>query len=180
MIGKLIQSTLEKRAKAGVGSAREQGVRWAVSGAAALLGGQKLPALGMFARGVALLEKQWREEHPDVAPGLRARLDAALDFYEAHHQNPTNRTLHVIGIPMVVGGTVGLLAAPSFTPPWWIAAGLFVVGWQLNIAGHVFFEKNRPAFAEDPVAFIAGPVWDAKQLVQRLRGKRAEPTPVPA
>lgn len=172
MLGKLID-VMKRKANDGSGTPREQGVRWAVTGMATLLSGQKLPALGMFARGVALLEAQWRADHPEVAPGLRSRIEAALAFYESTHQHPKNRTLHLIGIPMIVGGAVGLIASPSFTPPWWGSAGLFVVGWQLNIAGHMFFEKNRPAFAEDPLSFVVGPIWDAKQLIAKLRGGRA-------
>ncbi|MCC6623574.1 MAG: DUF962 domain-containing protein [Deltaproteobacteria bacterium] len=183
MIGKLVEAVMRRGAgdggRAPGPEVRKEGVRWAVTGMATLLSGQKLPALGMFARGVMLLEAQWRADHPEVGPGLRERLEAALEFYERTHQDKKNRLLHVIGIPMVVGGAVGLFAAPSFTPIWWGSAGLFVVGWQLNIAGHVLFEKNKPAFAEDPLAFIAGPVWDMKQLVARLRGRQPEPATAP-
>ena len=101
---KQILDTLKNKATDGSGTQRQQGVRWAVSGMATLLPGQKLPALGMFVRGVRLLEAQWRDEHPEVGPGLRERIAASLAFYEATHQDKKNRTLHVIGIPMVVGG----------------------------------------------------------------------------
>jgi len=183
LMGKLVETMLKGRGGSGGApgpDARTEGVRWAVTGMATLLSGQKLPALGMFARGVALLEAQWRADHPEVGPGLRERLAASLSFYESTHRDPKNRLLHVIGIPMIVGGAIGLVAAPSFSPPWWGSAGLFVVGWQLNIAGHVFFEKNRPAFAEDPLSFLAGPIWDLKQLVARVRGPRAEAARAPS
>lgn len=182
MLGKIVDAMMRGRGRgdgAPGSDVRREGVRWAVTGMATLLSGQKLPALGMFARGVALLEAQWRADHPEVGPGLRDRLAAALEFYERTHQDKKNRFLHVVGIPMVVGGAVGLIAAPAFTPVWWGSAGLFVVGWQLNIAGHIFFEKNKPAFADDPLAFVAGPVWDMKQLIAGLRGRRNEPATVP-
>lgn len=167
----LIESFWSSKSR-GTGAAptRTDGVRWTVSGLATLLSGQKLPALGMFGRGILILEKHWRDEHPEVGPSLRERIEAALAHYEANHQHPKNRMLHLIGIPMIAGGTLGLLLTPAFQPLWWGSAGLFVVGWQLNIAGHLFFEKNRPAFAEDPLSFVVGPIWDAKQLFARLAG----------
>ncbi|MFO0748592.1 MAG: DUF962 domain-containing protein [Myxococcota bacterium] len=154
-------------------AAQQDGARWAVAGMASLLTGQKLPALSMFGRGVILLERRWRERHPEYTGGVDARVKAALSFYEATHQNPKNRTLHLVGIPMIVGGAAGLIVAPAFRPAWWMSAGLFTLGWQLNIAGHLFYEKNKPAFADDPLAFVVGPLWDARQFVARLRGRRA-------
>lgn len=152
--------------------ARKQGTRFAVLGMATLLTGQKLPALSMFGRGVTLLEQSWRAKHPEFQGGLGERVKASVAFYEQTHQNQTNRFLHVVGIPMIVGGAVGLLATPSFSPPWVASAGLFTTGWALNIAGHALYEKNKPAFADDPLAFMMGPLWDTKQLITRARGKR--------
>lgn len=175
----MLKKLLETMSTAGRGPVgehtRKDGLRWAVGGMASLLTGQKLPALSMFGRGLVLLERHWRHAHPDFEGGLEARVRAALEHYEATHQHPKNRVLHLVGIPMIVGGAVGLVIAPAFHPAWWGSAGLFVVGWQLNIAGHLFFEKNKPAFADDPLSFIVGPVWDARQLVARLRLRRSAP-----
>lgn len=174
MMTKLLQRALSFTEKRGGGAGRKDGVRWAVAGMATLLSGQKLPALSMFGRGVMILERAWREKHPGFEGGIEGRVKAALAHYEDTHKNGKNRTLHVVGIPMIVGGAAGLLLAPAFRPAWWASAGLFTVGWQLNIAGHLLFEKNKPAFADDPLSFIVGPLWDAKQLVGKLgRKKRA-------
>lgn len=153
--------------------ARKQGSRMAVLGMATLLTGQKLPALSLFGRGLSLLEQGWRARHPDFQGGIGERVKMSLDFYESTHRDQKNRVLHIVGIPMIVGGAVGLLASPSFTPPWWGSAGLFTVGWALNIGGHAVYEKNKPAFADDPLAFITGPIWDTKQLVAKMRTRRA-------
>jgi uncharacterized membrane protein YGL010W len=52
----------------------------------------------------------------------------------------------------------------------WLASwAAFNVGWTLNFIGHGVYEKNSPAFADDPLSFVAGPLWDLKQL-------RGEPT----
>lgn len=153
--------------------ARTQGSRFAVLGMATLLTGQKVPALSLFGRGVSLLEQSWRAKHPEFQGGIVERVRASVEFYERTHQNEKNRFLHVVGIPMIVGGAVGLLAAPSFSPPWVASAGLFTVGWALNIYGHARYERNKPAFADDPLAFMTGPLWDVKQLLTRSRAKKA-------
>jgi hypothetical protein len=139
-------------------------VKYAAAGMAALLAGHKVIGLGLFARGVVGLERQWRAKHPAFAGGFAERWAEATRFYESTHRHTVNRALHIAGIPMILGGAVGLVASPSFTPAWWLSAGSFAAGWALNIVGHSVFEKNRPAFADDPLSFVAGPVWDLRQV----------------
>ena len=144
-------------------------VALAAGGMATVMFGGKLVGLGMFLKGAYNLEQHWREAHPNFDGDWGDRWQEAIEFYEATHCNPTNRRLHVIGIPMIVGGAAGLLLLTPFRPTWFAAATLFGAGWVLNIIGHAGFEKNAPAFADDPLSFIAGPVWD----LQQLRNKRA-------
>ncbi len=146
---------------------RQEGLKWAVGGMTTLLSGQKLAALSMFARGLGQLERGWRERHPEFQGDLKARVEAAIAFYDATHQHPINRKLHLVGIPMILGGAVGLIATPALSPPWLASAGAFTAGWALNIVGHAVFEKNAPAFADDPLSFVVGPIWDAQQLLAR-------------
>lgn len=136
-----------------------------VGGMGLLLLGHKLKGLGMFAHGFSTLEELYREAHPDLKPGLQARWEKATEFYEATHQNETNRTLHRLGIPVILGGAAGLLLNKPHRLPWMISAAAFAGGWALNIIGHSAFEKNAPAFTEDPLSFIAGPVWDIQQMM---------------
>lgn len=159
---------------AGGEAGRKEGVKWVVGGMATLLTGNKVSALTMFTRGVALLERSWRERNPDFEGDFKARIAESIKFYEETHRHPTNRTLHTIGIPMIVGGAVGLLVMPSFRPLWLASAGAFSLGWALNILGHSGFEKNKPAFSADPLSFITGPIWDWKQLVEKAEGPFAE------
>jgi len=167
-----IANTIKRALQAGPGGAagRKEGIKWAVGGMSTLLTGQKAPALVMFARGFAQLEKSWRENHPEFQGSFKDRAAESVRFYEATHQNGINRQLHLIGIPMIVAGAAGLLVTPSFSPLWFGAAGAFTAGWALNIVGHVAFEKNAPAFADDPLSFIVGPLWDVKQM---FSGKKA-------
>ncbi len=147
-------------------------------GMAALLAGRKMTAVSMFARGLVGLEGHWRKNNPDFDGSLAERWAWSERFYEQTHQNETNRLLHVIGIPMIVGGTAGLLAFKPFRPAWALSAGSFTLGWGLNFVGHGVFEKGAPAFADDPLGFIAGPAWDFKQLFRsdkQVEGSTADP-----
>lgn len=138
-----------------------------------LLGGRKVLALGTFAKGLKGLEEEWREVN-DFDGTLVERWERAVAFYEETHQDPTNRKLHVIGIPIIVGGAVGLLLFPSYRPLWMLSAGAFTFGWVLNFIGHGIFEKKAPAFADDPLSFLAGPVWDLQQLRKKKRAHEAD------
>jgi hypothetical protein len=140
-----------------------------------LLAGRKLLALAMFARGAWGLEQEWRAKNPEVLPGLGARWDAATKFYDRTHQNSTNRLLHIVGIPMIVSGTLGLLVFKPFRPIWMASAAAFGVGWALNLVGHAKYEKNKPAFTDDPLSAFAGPVWDFKQIFARKENAETPP-----
>jgi hypothetical protein len=136
-------------------------------GMGALLAGQRALGLSLFAKGMVGLEEHWREVNAFTGTG-RERWDQAIAFYEATHQHPVNRALHVVGIPLVLGGAVGLLASRPLRPVWLAGAASFTLGWGLNFIGHGVFEKKAPAFADDPLSFIAGPVWDAQHLGRLL------------
>ena len=157
-------------------SAENRDVAMTVGGMALLLSGARVPALTLFARGAKGIEAQWRQRHPTFKGGFRERWAHAERFYEGTHQDPTNRFLHVVGIPMIVGGAAGLLAFRPLGPTaplWFGSAGWFVGGWALNLVGHQVYEKNAPAFKDDPLSFIAGPIWDARQLTRKLAGRKS-------
>ncbi|MBT9554755.1 MAG: DUF962 domain-containing protein [Myxococcales bacterium] len=155
---------------------KNKNVALAGLGMGALLTGQKLPALALFGKGFAGLERHWRAAHPEFAGNLEDRWEEAIRFYEATHQEKVNRKLHIVGIPMIVGGAAGLLLFSPFRPLWFVAASSFTAGWVLNFIGHGVFEKNAPAFADDPLSFLAGPVWDFRQLF-RKEGERTSTPP---
>lgn len=145
----------------------------------ALLGGRKATAAAGLASAMWSLEKQWRARNPDFDGDLAARWQRAIDFYEQTHREPTNRLLHQIGIPMIVAGTAGLFLSGPGRPLWMASVGAFGAGWALNLVGHAFYEKNAPAFADDPLAFVAGPVWDLMQLKQKVRREKPAPRRAP-
>jgi hypothetical protein len=142
-----------------------------------VMSGAKVTPLAMAAVGLKGLERRWRAEHPEFEGDLRERWRLAIENYDATHRDPVNRVLHTVGIPMILGGVVGMMISPRWTPPWWIANGSWTAGWILNFIGHGVFEKNPPAFAQDPLSFLAGPAWDFVRLEQKvssaLRGAKA-------
>jgi hypothetical protein len=157
-----------------------RGSLFSVAGMAALLAGRKWLGLSLFAKGFIDLERGWREryerEHGHAFYGGAAgRWEAATKFYEQTHQNPTNRVLHIAGIPFIALGAAGLLAFRPYKPAWIASAVAFAGGWATNIVGHAVFEKNAPAFRDDPLSFIAGPIWDIQQVVAKYKGGARTP-----
>jgi hypothetical protein len=149
------------------------GVVLSVAGMGALCAGFKKTALSLFGAGVKMLETDWRARHPEFVGNTAERWQASLSFYRDTHQNQTNRTLHLIGIPLIVGGAAGLFASKPFSPVtgalWAGSLGVFATGWALNLVGHAAFEKRAPAFSDDGLSFIAGPVWDLQELLKSRR-----------
>jgi uncharacterized membrane protein YGL010W len=124
----------------------------------------------MFGAGIKMLEKDWRARHPEFVGSSAERWQQSLAFYRETHQNGINRTLHLIGIPLIVGGAAGLFASRPLSPIsgglWATSFAAFATGWALNLVGHQVFEKRAPAFSEDGLSFIAGPVWDFQQMLK--------------
>jgi hypothetical protein len=147
------------------------GVALSFAGMGALCAGFKKSALTLFGAGIKLLEKDWRARHPEFHGTGAERWQESLRFYRETHQNETNRTLHLIGIPLIVGGAAGLFSSKPFSPvtgPLWVGSlGAFAAGWALNLVGHAAFEKRAPAFSDDGLSFVAGPVWDFQELLAR-------------
>lgn len=161
MISKLTEMFAEKK---------NRDLAMLAGGAATLMAGGKLSSLALMVGGMKGLEDEWRKDHPEFRGSLKERFAIAIDFYDETHQDPTNRVLHTVGIPMILGGFVGMLVAPRYSAPWWASNGSWTLGWTLNFVGHGAFEKGGPAFASDPLSVVAGPVWDFIRLRERLFG----------
>ena len=154
------------------------GVALSVGGMGALCLGFKRSALSLFGMGIRMLELDWRSRHPDFQGGAGARWQTAIDFYRATHQHPTNRRLHVVGIPLIVAGAAGLFASRPLSPTsgglWLGSFAAFGCGWALNLLGHAVYERRGPAFSEDGLSFLAGPIWDLQQLMRLVRAAPAD------
>ncbi len=154
------------------------GVVLAGLGMAGLAAGLKVTGVAVFAAGARLIERDWRRRHPEFCGGARERWAEALRFYRETHENRTNRVLHQVGIPLILGGVGGLfLSSPTHRSKLWLASlGAFAAGWAANLVGHAVFERRAPAFSEDALSFVAGPVWDFEQMLKLVRGRRGEQT----
>jgi uncharacterized membrane protein YGL010W len=91
--------------------------------------------------------------------------------YAASHQNPVNRALHTVGIPMIAISIPLAIAGAFVTAPvsirvWIMALALFVVGWIFQFVGHVF-EHKAPEFFKDPRFLLVGLRW----WFAKLRGR---------
>jgi hypothetical protein len=150
------------------------GVVLAASGMLAVLAGRKRIGSALFAAGCVQIELRWRRANPEFQGTVTERWERAISFYRTTHQHPVNRWLHIVGIPMIAAGGAGLLALKPFRPAWVVAAGTFTGGWALNLIGHAVYERNAPAFQDDPLSFIAGPVWDLQQLFSAKSTHTAE------
>jgi uncharacterized membrane protein YGL010W len=62
-----------------------------------------------------------------------------MAYYRAQHQTPGVRATHLVGIPVLVLSLPLLIAEPIIGVP------MFVGGWLIQVAGHRFFERNKPA-----------------------------------
>ena len=73
-------------------------------------------------------------------------------FYLSQHRNLTCRRLHVTGSLLVIA----LLLAAVAAQRWWLLLLVPVAGYAFAWAGHLFFEKNRPATFKHPFYSLAG------------------------
>ena len=47
--------------------------------------------------------------------------------------------------------------------------GVFIVGWILQLLGHVVFEKEKPSFMENLVHLLIGPLWILNNIVKCVK-----------
>ena len=61
------------------------------------------------------------------------------------------------------------LAVMSFAAlhmSWGAAFGVFVLGWAFQFVGHSYYEKVKPAFAQNLVHLLVGPAWILQKLLK--------------
>lgn len=130
----------------------------------ALLTGQKIPAISLISRTFVRNERRWRHDH-EFKGDTNARLGLALIFYDATHQKPLYRALRIGSVPAMLGGGLGLFLFRPWLPFWHASAATFIGGVAMHVGAKVV-DPEGPSFAEDPVAFFAGPIWDMVHLIR--------------
>ena len=78
--------------------------------------------------------------------------------YSTSHQNPVNRAFHAVGIPIIVISLLLMLAGIFSHPVLVLGVSLFILGWALQFAGHVF-ERRAPEFFHDWRFLLVGVRW---------------------
>lgn len=91
----------------------------------------------------------------------------------------------VMGVLLALSVWFGAALAVQSTGVWLLAGiGLFVVGWIIQFVGH-YFEGRKPAFVDDLMGLIVGPLFVVAELgfllglrdeVRRAVEERAGPT----
>jgi uncharacterized membrane protein YGL010W len=80
----------------------------------------------------------------------------------------------LLDVPLGIGMAVfsaccvafGEWTAAQPTPVWLgIGAGLFVVGWVFQFVGHIRYEHRKPAFVDDIVGLLIGPLFVLAELL---------------
>lgn len=78
-------------------------------------------------------------------------------------------TLLFMGMLMMVAHAWAsqLEASGSALAPWMVGVVVFVVGWALQFIGH-HFEGRKPAFADDLVGLLVGPMFVVAEVMMLL------------
>lgn len=96
--------------------------------------------------------------------------------YEQGHQQPMNRRCHTIGIPMITASILAIVPALFVHAVFWVAGGLFVVGWALQFVGHAY-EGKPPEFFKDWRFLFVGLRWWFWKMSGRARRSGSERSP---
>lgn len=85
-------------------------------------------------------------------------------YYLSEHQDPVCRTLHFIGTSLLFVILVLAIFFNTYSLLWLLP----VVGYSFAWAGHLFFEKNKPATFQYPLYSLAS---DFLMFWDLIRGK---------
>ncbi|AQH00502.1 hypothetical protein A9R05_16045 [Burkholderia sp. KK1] len=71
-----------------------------------------------------------------------------------------------MGIVSAASAAFGRWAASQVTSTWIaIGIGFFVIGWVFQFVGHVRYEHRKPAFADDIIGLLIGPLFILVELL---------------
>ncbi len=72
-----------------------------------------------------------------------------------------------LGIAMIAVSIVMYFAGAAM--PMWLLVILFVTGWIFQGIGHAVYEKRQPAFAQNLVHLLIGPLWILNDAIGVVR-----------
>ncbi|SAK90439.1 Mpo1 family 2-hydroxy fatty acid dioxygenase [Caballeronia ptereochthonis] len=78
-----------------------------------------------------------------------------------------------MGIVSALSAAFGDWAASQATSIWLtIGIGMFVIGWIFQFIGHVRYEHRKPAFVDDIIGLLIGPLFILVELLSGLGLRR--------
>jgi uncharacterized membrane protein YGL010W len=102
-----------------------------------------------------------------LTPAFIATL-AAVAYYTALDR-PIGLLMAVVLAAMLAGAAPIAAAGTASWLGWGL--GLFVVGWIIQFIGHVF-EGRKPAFVDDVMGLLVGPIFVAAEILFLLGARR--------
>lgn len=69
----------------------------------------------------------------------------------------------LLGIAMAC--VIGAMAAVALVLPVWAAPAAFVLGWVFQFVGHIVYEKKSPAFQDNLIHLLVGPMWVLREIL---------------
>ncbi len=84
-----------------------------------------------------------------------------FDEYAVSHQNPTNKSIHYICVPLIFFSIVCILlnyTLAQLAPLWVISIVIFAAAWVGQFYGHQI-EGQKPSFMKDLQFLLIGPAW---------------------
>jgi hypothetical protein len=103
---------------------------------------------------------------PVMSEGRYQSFAEFYPFYLSEHSDRRTRRIHFVGSALALSCLLWALLSGE---AWWFAAAV-VCGYGFAWAGHLVFEKNRPATFRYPLYSLMG---DWKMFWQILTGKMA-------
>jgi uncharacterized membrane protein YGL010W len=101
----------------------------------------------------------WRAPHIDAAMLLIALATVTYFIWSPR--------LALVMLPLSV-----IMALAAMLLPLWLHVALFIGGWILQFIGHARYEKQSPAFLNNLLHLLVGPLWILEDLTH-LEGRRA-------
>lgn len=93
-------------------------------------------------------------------------------------------TVYYVALDVALGLVMAVFSAACLTAGAWLAhrstpiwagcgAALFIVGWIFQFVGHMAYEHRKPAFADDVIGLVIGPLFVLAEILFGFGWRRA-------
>lgn len=70
------------------------------------------------------------------------------------------------GLGLAMGAVIAGMAWAGLSLPLWAVWAAFLLGTVLQAVGHAVYEKRSPAFADNLIHVLVGPMWVLKEVLR--------------